>query len=52
MKKNKLSLRETFVEALKNYKKKNFIAGENLCNKICFSRSRKIYIQVTSGLNI
>ena len=34
MKKNKLSLRETFVEALKNYKKKNFIAGENLCNKI------------------
>ena len=34
MKKNKLSLRETFVEALKNYKKKNFVAGENLCNKI------------------
>tara|TARA_Y100000590_G_scaffold279132_1_gene313426 strand:- start:686 stop:2449 length:1764 start_codon:yes stop_codon:yes gene_type:complete len=33
MKKN-LSLKETFAVALENYKKKNFLVTENLCNKI------------------
>ena len=34
MQKNKLTLKETFVIALENYKKKNFSQAENICNKI------------------
>ena len=34
MKKNNLTLKETFVIALENYNKKNFTTTENLCNKI------------------
>ena len=34
MKKNNPTLKETFVIALENYKKKNFTKTENLCNKI------------------
>ena len=34
MKKNNLSLKETFQVALENYQKKNFLVTENLCNKI------------------
>ena len=34
MKENKRTLKDTFIEALKNYKKKSFITTENLCNKI------------------
>ena len=34
MKKNNLTLKETFIIALENYKKKNFSITENLCNKI------------------
>ena len=34
MKNNNLTLKETFQVALENYKKKNFLLVENLCNKI------------------
>ena len=34
MKKRNLTLKETFVIALKNYKEKNFTTTEKLCNKI------------------
>ena len=34
MKKNNLSLKETFKIALENYRKKNFSTTENLCKKI------------------
>ena len=34
MKKNNLSLKDTFLMALDSYKKKDFLAAENLCNKI------------------
>ena len=34
MKKNNLTLKETFAVALENYKKKEFSIAENLCTKI------------------
>ena len=34
MKKKSLTLKETFIIALGNYKKKQFSAAENICNKI------------------
>tara|TARA_B100000029_G_scaffold195555_1_gene193650 strand:+ start:1443 stop:3209 length:1767 start_codon:yes stop_codon:yes gene_type:complete len=34
MKKEKLTLKDTFAIALKNYKEKKFLIAENLCNKI------------------
>jgi len=34
MKKNNLTLKETFANALENYRKGNFLISENLCNKI------------------
>ena len=34
MKKNSLTLKETFLTALENYKKRKFSECENICNKI------------------
>ena len=34
MKKNSPTLKEIFLDALENYKKRNFEAAEKLCNKI------------------
>ena len=34
MKKNNQTLKETFSVAVENYKKKNFTATEDLCNRI------------------
>ena len=34
MKKNNLTLKETFAVALENYRKKNYLAAENICTKI------------------
>ena len=34
MQKNKLTLKDTFIEALQKYKKRDFETSEALCNKI------------------